>query len=68
VTGDDFGKVKLFRYPCVVEHAPFRTFSGHSSHVMNVRFLADQRRVVSVGGHDGAIFQWRVGKAESTSD
>jgi WD40 repeat protein len=59
VTGDDFGKVKLFACPVVVEHAPYREATGHSSHVMNVRFTADQRSVVSVGGHDMSVFQWR---------
>ena len=32
---------------------------GHSSHVMNVRFSPDDDWVVSVGGKDRAVFQWR---------
>ena len=32
---------------------------GHSAHVTNVRFTADKHHVMSVGGADNAIFQWR---------
>ena len=37
----------------------FRKYVGHSAHVTNVRFSHDKLRVVSVGGADHAIFQWR---------
>ncbi|GMH32772.1 hypothetical protein BSKO_00606 [Bryopsis sp. KO-2023] len=60
VTADDFSFVKLFNYPVVADDAPFRCYRGHSSHVMSIRFLADDRTVVSVGGFDRAIFQWRT--------
>jgi microtubule-associated protein-like 6 len=60
VTCDDFGRVKLFNAPCVVEDAPFREYRGHSSHVMNVRFLTMEETVISCGGLDHAAFQWRV--------
>jgi len=32
---------------------------GHSAHVTNVRFTSDNGHVISVGGADNAIFQWR---------
>ena len=75
---DDNGKVKLFNWPCVIQHAPFRRmewkpgkggrkptgdcvgYVGHSSHVVNVRFAGGGRNVVTVGGHDRAVFQWKV--------
>jgi len=60
VTSDDFGKVKLFRYPCVVPNADCKPYGGHSSHVTNVGFSADDRWVVSTGGEDRAVFQWEV--------
>lgn len=59
VTGDDFGLVKLFRFPCLRKGAKFRKYVGHSAHVTNVRFSHDMMRVISVGGGDHAIFQWR---------
>ena len=59
-TADDYGCVNLYAWPCVVERAPTKAYFGHSSHVMNVRFNADDSRLVSVGGKDRAVFQWRT--------
>jgi len=59
VTSDDFGAVKVFNFPCVVGHAPCRRYHSHSSHVMNVRFLKDDSHVISVGGIDLAVMQWK---------
>ena len=39
--------------------AKFRKYVGHSAHVTNVRFSADKMRVISTGGADHAVFQWR---------
>eukprot|EP00736_Rhodelphis_marinus_P001305 Rmarinus@m.21730 len=59
-TADDFGGVKLFNYPCVMEDNPCVEYRGHSSHVMGVRFTVDDARLITVGGHDRAVFQWAV--------
>ena len=59
-TADDFGKVKLFRYPCIVPQADCKPYSGHSSHVTNIGFTYDDGLVLSAGGEDRAVFQWRV--------
>jgi WD40 repeat protein len=61
-SGDDFGHVKLFTYPCVVEDAPFAKFHGHSAEVTSVRFMHGDSHVVSVGGDDRSVLQWRVRK------
>lgn len=37
-----------------------RAFRGHASHVVCCRFLCDDRTVVTAGGHDRAVFQWRT--------
>ena len=58
-TADDFGGVKLFNYPCVVQDAPYVLGRGHSSHVMNVRFSPDDGTLISVGGKDRCVFQVR---------
>ena len=60
VTGDDSGKVSLFRYPCSNGNAVGRVSKGHSSHVTNVRFLHDDSNVISTGGGDRCVFQWKV--------
>eukprot|EP00322_Chrysochromulina_rotalis_P000674 CAMPEP_0115835948 /NCGR_PEP_ID=MMETSP0287-20121206/4458_1 /TAXON_ID=412157 /ORGANISM="Chrysochromulina rotalis, Strain UIO044" /LENGTH=898 /DNA_ID=CAMNT_0003289423 /DNA_START=1 /DNA_END=2697 /DNA_ORIENTATION=- len=60
VTSDDFGRVKLFRYPCIVPYAGHKPYSGHSSHVTNIAFACSDRWVCSTGGEDCAVFQWEV--------
>lgn len=60
VTADDFGKVKLFRYPCCKDKSVFKEYNGHSSHVANVRFSSDGTNVYSVGGLDKAVLQFEV--------
>jgi WD40 repeat protein len=59
VAADDNGKVWLFNYPAVIEDAPGHAFKGHASHVSNIRFSADDKRVISTGGHDRSLFQWK---------
>lgn len=57
---DDFCKVHLFQYPCARAKAPSRMYSGHGSHVTSVRFTHDDSFLISLGGKDASIFQWRV--------
>ena len=59
VTGDDLGLVKLFKFPTFKKGAKFKKYTGHSAHVTNVRFTSDRKRVITVGGADHAVFQWR---------
>uniref|UniRef100_A0A8C6U2F1 EMAP like 1 n=1 Tax=Neogobius melanostomus TaxID=47308 RepID=A0A8C6U2F1_9GOBI len=60
LTGDDFGKVHLFSFPCSQFRAPSHVYGGHSSHVTNVSFLLDDSCLVSTGGKDMSIMQWRI--------
>jgi WD40 repeat protein len=55
---DDRGDVNLMHWPAVVKGAPCRRAAGHSSHVMAVRWTADNQRVISAGGKDQTTFQW----------
>ncbi|KAM7408259.1 hypothetical protein PAMA_002117 [Pampus argenteus] len=59
VTGDDLGLVKLFRFPCLRKGAKFKKYIGHSAHVTNVRWSHDLQWVLTTGGADHALFQWR---------
>ncbi|XP_042240211.1 echinoderm microtubule-associated protein-like 6 isoform X2 [Homarus americanus] len=59
VTGDDYGLVKLFRFPCPKKGSKGRSVVGHSAHVTNVRWTSDSEYVVSVGGADHAVFLWK---------
>ncbi|KAG1711816.1 hypothetical protein DVH05_009058 [Phytophthora capsici] len=59
-SGDDSGNVKFFRYPCIPKGSKFIACKGHSSHVVNVRFSFDDKYLISVGGNDRSIFQWKL--------
>jgi hypothetical protein len=61
-TGDDFGKVKLFSYPCTAPQAPFRFTNAHSSHVTCVRFAVDGTHVIRCGlpRRNDAMVAWRL--------
>ncbi|KAM3931870.1 echinoderm microtubule-associated protein-like 4 isoform 2-T2 [Leptodactylus fuscus] len=57
---DDFCKVHLFQYPCSKPKAPSHKYSAHSSHVTNVSFTHSDGHLVSTGGKDMSIMQWRL--------
>jgi microtubule-associated protein-like 6 len=60
-TADDDGRVKLFKYPCVVEKgALYNEYKGHSSHVTKCKFSADDAYVVTTGGHDKTVLIWET--------
>ena len=62
--GDDFGRVRLLNYPCVAPGAPANEqLEAHSNKVACVRFspdAGDNKWLVSAGGEDRALVQWRL--------
>lgn len=71
VTTDDWGRVKLFNYPCLGSgfdrktgrlnlRPQFKEYRGHSSHVTNCAWTFDDTYVVSTGGADLTLFSWKV--------
>ncbi|XP_038968078.1 echinoderm microtubule-associated protein-like 4 isoform X3 [Rattus norvegicus] len=57
---DDFCKVHLFQYPCSKPKAPSHKYSAHSSHVTNVSFTHNDSHLISTGGKDMSIIQWKL--------
>lgn len=51
----------MYNYPTVVDQQPYDYYSGHSSHVSNVKWLMTEQELylISAGGHDRSLFQWR---------
>ena len=68
VTSDDNGAVRLLNYPCVVADAPAQICTGHASFVTGARWSADGQYVVTSGGHDGTLFQWKVSTPDVEDD
>jgi hypothetical protein len=48
-SGEDSGKIKLFRYPVFGFKQTFRSYIGHGSHVMDVKFTSDDDYLISAG-------------------
>ena len=58
-TCDDWGMLKLFRFPCITAGARCKRYGGHSARVGKVRFSFEEKTLVTSGLVDGAIIQWR---------
>ena len=56
---DDWGMLKLFRFPCITPGARCKRYGGHSARVGKVRFSFEEKTVLSTGNIDGLIIQWR---------
>ncbi|CAF1474328.1 unnamed protein product, partial [Adineta steineri] len=64
--GDEIGLIKLFRFPSEQKGAHFRKYVGHSSRIVDVRFLHDTSRLITIGSDDRTILQWNF-RSESDS-
>lgn len=58
VTADDWSKIKLFKYPACQNRQIYNVYRGHSSHVTGVKWMYDDRYVISIGGLEKSIIQW----------
>lgn len=65
-TADDFGRVKVYNYPVLDKGLTPVQGLGHSSHVTNVRWNSDDSYLLSTGGNDKSLFQWKVVPAPHT--
>jgi len=60
VVADTFGRIRLYRYPCVNINTPYLEFKAHATgSIPAVRFSHDDRFVLSVGAQDRCLMQWR---------
>mmetsp|Transcript_26633 Transcript_26633/g.71496 ORF Transcript_26633/g.71496 Transcript_26633/m.71496 type:complete len:711 (+) Transcript_26633:1576-3708(+) len=64
ITADDEGFVRLMNSPALVNQPPCLSYRAHGSHITGVCFLIGDRYVVSAGGSDHAVIQWRVHRNE----
>lgn len=55
-----FFAVRLYKFPTLKKGAKFRKYVGHAAHVTNVRWSSDRTRLISTGGEDHSVFQWRL--------
>jgi hypothetical protein len=57
---DESGQVSLLSYPAVSSSAPRKSYCGHVAVVPALRFSADDNYIITAGGVDGCVLQWRV--------
>ena len=60
VTGDDYGRLKIFKYPCYIKNASHFNIAGHANHISNVCFSSKGDKLYSVGLKDNTLMQWRI--------
>jgi len=58
-SGDDYGCVRLHNYPAIDPDACYE-YRGHAEFVVGVEYLRDDSQLITCGGNDMAIFQWKV--------
>jgi WD40 repeat protein len=56
---NDYGLVELFRNPNTKETRS-KAYKAHSEHVTNVKWTYDNQFILSAGGYDQCIMQWRI--------
>lgn len=61
-TGEETGRVKLFRAPVIMKKQAHYVVYGHSAPVTKARFTCNDSRLLTCG-RDKAIIQWRLEKA-----
>lgn len=58
VTADDYGLVNVWRNPARKGATPL-SLRGHSEHVVRTYFMRGDDYIVSIGGYDKTIMQWK---------
>lgn len=65
---DRYASVKLYRYPAYLDDQSFYKYYGHSSQVTAVRFTKGDRYLISVGGAEKSVVQWKFQIEASTNE
>merc|ERR1719499_550398 len=60
ISGDDFGLVRIHNYPAIQNvKSAHLAYNGHSSFVVGLEMLRNDEFLVTCGGNDMAVFQWK---------
>jgi len=61
ITGDDYGTIRIHNYPAI-DPTNHVSYGGHAEFVQGVELLRDDSQLITCGGEDMAIFQWKLNK------
>ena len=59
ICGDQWGLIKLFRYPCVGGSVP-HLFRAHSKQITKIVIDGSRKKLISIGGEDNTIVVWKI--------
>jgi microtubule-associated protein-like 6 len=59
VTGDNFGRLKMFRYPCTNVLAIGKKYWAGAQPITRIRFASGDASLLTLAGADKSILQWR---------
>ena len=57
---NDDGTLSIYRYPYCSDTQIEKTFSGHGVSVSNAKFALKDSYLISIGGSDCCVIQWKV--------
>mmetsp|Transcript_1908 Transcript_1908/g.3713 ORF Transcript_1908/g.3713 Transcript_1908/m.3713 type:complete len:553 (-) Transcript_1908:165-1823(-) len=63
-TADNKGYIRVHNYPAIKE-AAHHYYSGHATQVSAVQWSANDEFLISVGGSDRSVFQWKLTNEKS---
>lgn len=52
----------------LVVGAKFKKYLGHSAHITNIRWSHDYQWVITIGGADHSVFQWKFVPERKTKE
>ena len=58
---DEYGGVRVYRYPVLDSKADYIDLRGHTLHVTKVAFNKSDSHLMTCGGSDRALMQWKMG-------
>lgn len=67
-SADDYGMVRLSKYPANVGLSDFKEYNGHSANVTNCAFSASDKWLVTTGGGDRCVLVWRHSEGGPATD
>ncbi|KAH8053963.1 hypothetical protein JL722_9124 [Aureococcus anophagefferens] len=67
-TTDNYGRVKLWRYPVVAKDAIGQDYGAHAAPRGAVVFTHDGKRLFSTSRGDGCVFEWRLSQDQTPPD
>eukprot|EP00928_Gymnodinium_smaydae_P010876 TRINITY_DN14099_c0_g1_i1.p1 TRINITY_DN14099_c0_g1~~TRINITY_DN14099_c0_g1_i1.p1 ORF type:complete len:1642 (-),score=267.49 TRINITY_DN14099_c0_g1_i1:43-4968(-) len=66
--GDKLGRVSLSRFPAPQQETRTKAYQAHASQITGVRWLAGGAALLTAGGADGTLLQWRLRFRRTTSE